>query len=109
MAKLNTHIHIDGQWYGPNDTLPEDVAARITNPDVWDGDAPERPYTAVATKSEVDSGQAENRAKQPPRKGPGSGGPAWIEFAKDNGVTQTFDSKDALIGHLEDEGIIEKE
>ena len=37
-ARLNTHV--DGVVYGPDSEVPDDVAARITNPDVWDGDPP---------------------------------------------------------------------
>lgn len=90
---LNTNVFVNGTWYGPGQVPPKEDANLITNPKVWDGDEPEQ-------KAEV---------KQPPRKGPGSGGPAWTEFAASVGVTKTFDSKEALIAHLESEGLIEKE
>lgn len=92
---LNTNVFVDGNWYGPGQVPPAEVAELITNPKVWDGDEP-----AESTADAV---------KQPPRKGPGSGGPAWIEFAKSKGVDEKFDSKEALIAHLEENGLIEKE
>lgn len=94
---LNTNVFVNGNWYGPGQIPPAEVAELITNPKVWDGDEP------AAKKSTSDE------VKQPPRKGPGSGGPAWIEFAKFKGVTEKFDSKESLIGALEDRGLIEKE
>jgi hypothetical protein len=114
VRKLTTHVHLDGTWYKPGDSPPGEVAARITNPDVWDvpaevdvrkpGDGieiPETPRTVKVEQAEV--------VKQPPRSGPGSGGPAWIEFAASKGVTEKFDSKGALISELENRGLIEKE
>jgi hypothetical protein len=95
--KLNTHVHVDDTWYGPHTVVPDEVAEKITNPDVWDGNDEATPVESTPVE-----------VKQPPRKGPGSGGTAWIEFAKSKGVTQDFDSKEALITHLEDEGHIEK-
>jgi hypothetical protein len=94
---LNTNVYVDETWYYAGQVPPPDVAERITNPKVWAGeDAP----TSTVTAPEV---------KQPPRKGPGSGGPAWIEFAKSKGVEGEFASKDELIGELESRGLIEKE
>lgn len=85
------------QTFGPGDTVPDWAQASITNPDVWEGEDTEpAPEPAVET------------VKQPPRKGPGSGGPAWIEFAASKGVTEPFDSKEELIGFLEDNGHIER-
>lgn len=104
--KLTIHVHAverleDGsygrsQTFGPDDTVPDWARAVITNPDVWEG---EDDVAAPGPAVEV---------KQPPRKGPGSGGPAWVEFAAAKGVTETFDSKEALIAHLEDNGHIDK-
>lgn len=36
-AKLASRVAIDGQWYGPGDDVPDDVAKKITNPRVWEG------------------------------------------------------------------------
>lgn len=109
MRNLNTFVHAverdetggigRSQVFGPGDPVPDWARAAITNPDVWDGD--EEPSTAPSTAPVT-------AVKEPPRRGPGSGGPAWIEFAGSKGVTQQFDSKDALIAHLEEHGHIEK-
>ena len=98
--KLTAHVYIDGSWYRPGEVPPSDVAERITNPKVWDGDAPTPEAGPTSERTEV---------KQPPRSGPGSGGPAWIEFAKSKGVEGDFDSKGSLISELEKRGLIEKE
>lgn len=34
--RLTTHVHLDGNVWGPGVDIPADVADRITNPDVWD-------------------------------------------------------------------------
>lgn len=94
---LNTNVHVNDVWYRAGQIPPADVAELITNPNVWDGDE-----SSVASSPEPE-------VKQPPRKGPGSGGPAWIEFAKSKGVEGDFASKDELIGELESRGLIEKE
>lgn len=122
VRKLTAHVHVDGTWYRPGDTPPDDVAARITNPDVWDGPAASGTENTTPPAKVVAASDAASAApatatgpssaepvKQPPRSGPGSGGPAWIEFAASKGVTEKFDSKGALISHLENEGLIEKE
>lgn len=95
---LNANVFVNGSWYGPGQVPPAEVAELITNPKVWDGDD-------LETTSEVEQVEV----KQPNRKGPGSGGPAWKDFAASKGVTGEFDSKEALIAHLEDAGLIEKE
>lgn len=38
--RLNTFVHIDGEVYGPRSDVPDEVAERITNPDVWVDDEP---------------------------------------------------------------------
>jgi hypothetical protein len=96
MRSLNTNVFVGGNWYGPGQVPPAEVAELITNPKVWVGD-----------EGEVES--TPDEVKQPNRKGPGSGGNAWVDFAASKGVTEKFDSKEALIAHLEDKGLIEKE
>lgn len=39
--KLATYVSVDGQWYGPNDDVPADVAKQITNESAWAADEPE--------------------------------------------------------------------
>lgn len=46
--RLNTFVHVDGQAYGPDNPVPDEVADRITNPDVWDQDQDEAPEPAPA-------------------------------------------------------------
>lgn len=36
--KLATRIAVAGRWYGPDDDIPDDVAAKITNPKAWAAD-----------------------------------------------------------------------
>lgn len=91
--KLNTYVYVGDQWYGPHSVVPAEVAEKIRNPKVWVSDPEPKEPTVV---------------KEPPRKGPGSGGPAWIEFAASKGVTRQFDSKEALIAHLEENNLIDK-
>lgn len=53
---LNVHVHVDGEVYGPGDVVPDEVAGRITNPDVWDGDddsAAEQPKRPAARSSKT--------------------------------------------------------
>lgn len=92
---LNTNVYVNETWYRAGQVPPAEVAEQITNPKVWSGEDESTPEPAVV--------------KQPPRKGPGSGGTSWIEFAKSKGVEGDFASKDELIGELESRGLIEKE
>lgn len=36
MRKLNTYVHVGDRRYGPDDVVPDEVAVKITNPDVWE-------------------------------------------------------------------------
>lgn len=99
MRALNTNVYVDGTWYGPGDRVPAEVAEKIANPKAWSDDDP----------PQADRTEQGAAVKQPNRKGPGSGGSAWVEFAASKGVTEKFDSKEALIAHLEGAGLIEKE
>jgi hypothetical protein len=50
-AKLSGPVTVGGRTYGPNDYVPDDVAAQIKNPKAWkDGKAP----TATATDASGD-------------------------------------------------------
>lgn len=33
--KLAVYVHVNGVQYGPDDTVPAEVAKQINNPDVW--------------------------------------------------------------------------
>lgn len=37
--KLNTWVHVGETRYGPDDAVPDEVAEKITNPDVWADDS----------------------------------------------------------------------
>lgn len=100
---LKTNVYVGDTWHLAGSTPPDDVAEQIANPKVWAEES------GVASVEQVQADLAAPEVKQPPRRGPGSGGPAWIEFAASKGVTEKFDSKEALQRHLEDAGLIEKE
>ncbi len=36
-VRLAGRVNVGGTWYGPDDELPRDVVARITNPAAWEG------------------------------------------------------------------------
>lgn len=76
-GKLKVHVHVDGTAYGPGDHVPDHVAARITNPDVWDGDPP----------SHTTAQQVAGLLPMPPKAGPGSGVDAWRSYAQQEKVT----------------------
>lgn len=74
--------------YGPGDTVPADVAKRITNPDVWEG-----------------SDDAESDGP-PPRAGAGSSKDKWVAYAEANGVTVDEDAtRDDIIAAVEAAGV----
>lgn len=80
MANLNTHVNVDGTWYGPGSDVPDEVAARITNPKVWEGDPPAPAETQTAQNADDVNAQDVTAVKEPPRGGPGSSADAWRTF-----------------------------
>jgi hypothetical protein len=95
MSKLNTYVTVhrveDGtsHTFGPDDSLPGWAVKGITNPDVWDGDAP-------ASADEPDSGG------EPPRSGKGSSTEAWQRYAASLGVTVPEDaSRDDIVAAVD--------
>lgn len=70
--RLNTRVFVNGEWYGPDSALPDDVAELISNPDVWAEGGPSESKSA-------DAGPAAE-VKEPPRGGPGSSADAWRAF-----------------------------
>jgi hypothetical protein len=88
MAKLNTHVNVDGTWYGPGSEVPDEVAAQITNPKAWDGDSP--------APAEGEGKRDGAEVKEPPRGGPGSSADAWRTFmvAKGYEVPEGASAKD---------------
>lgn len=86
---LNTNVHVDGVWYRPGEVPPPDVAARITNPKVWDDEDPpsrelqvnrrdESPFQFAGDPQRIELEQS--KVKEPPRGGPGSSADAWRTF-----------------------------
>lgn len=106
MAKLASYVHVpvDGDWvvYGPDDEVPAEHAALITNPKAWvDGKLP-------STKAVKPSGdKAEDT--EPPRAGKGSSREVWAEFASKRGVqVESEDTRDDIITALVDAGVIDE-
>jgi hypothetical protein len=105
MAKLNSYVHVpvDNDWvvYGPDDEVPAEHAALITNPKAWEGGE------APSTKSEEPSSAQGD--EEPPRSGKGSSKEAWAEFAQTHGVqVEDGDSRDDIIAALVEAGVVEE-
>jgi hypothetical protein len=93
VASLNTYVHVEGVAYGPGDDIPDDVAAKILNPDVWAvPPEPVRQGTGAMSGGSVVVNVIP-RVAVPPRSGPGSGRAVWVAYAQDNGVEVTDDLK----------------
>jgi hypothetical protein len=97
VAVLNTTVYVHSgstsQAFGPGVEIPAEIAAQITNPNVWVGGRP------VVAANDVSF-------SPPPKRGPGSGVSAWTKFAALNQFTVEPDaSRDEIIAALESEGI----
>lgn len=89
MDKLTAFVNVDGAWYGPDDDVPGEVAAKIQNPKVWaSGSAP--------AAAEDEPAKVDDEVKEPPRGGPGSSADAWRTFmvAKEFEVPEGASAKD---------------
>lgn len=51
--KLNSRVAVDGVWYGPDDDVPDNVAALITNESAWE--IPPKPKAARPAAKPADS------------------------------------------------------
>lgn len=104
MARLRSYVHVpvgmDWVVYGPDDEVPAEHAALITNPKAWaDGELP--------SGSEVADGSASDEA--PPRAGKGSGREEWAAFAESRGVhVDEDDKRDDIIAALAEAGVVEE-
>ncbi|TFD27517.1 hypothetical protein [Cryobacterium cryoconiti] len=82
MARLSTfvHVHVGGESkvYGPDDVIPDGIAALITNPKVW-AEAPTEGAPATSVP-------ATGVAGAPPRAGAGSGAAVWLAYAVSLGI-----------------------
>ncbi|MER7167038.1 hypothetical protein ABT336_13350 [Micromonospora sp. NPDC000207] len=54
--RLATYVHVGGRRYGPDDDIPDEVAEKITNPNVWAVDGDEPPAGTRAGTPGGDSG-----------------------------------------------------
>ena len=107
--RLNAYVHVDGEWYGPDSTVPARVAEKIGD-HAWDDgsdqdDATEVGFTDSST-GQVPAGAGE----APPRSGRGSGRDAWVAYAEANGLDVGEDhTREQIIADLEERGVIERE
>jgi hypothetical protein len=114
--RLSGYVHVGGRMYGPDDDVPSDVAARITNPKAWaepmDVEGP--PLLGSSTLAgaggepdpvETKRGPGES-PKVPNRGGPGSGRDAWAAYAAAHSVEVAEGmSRDDIIAALDAAGI----
>ncbi|MEU1761300.1 hypothetical protein [Micromonospora sp. NPDC005652] len=134
--RLAGRVYAGGQWYGPDDEVPADVARRIDNPKAWEGgkmptfddgeadgdDEPAEAATATAggstTSTDGGSGQGPTgqggderlRLPAPARAGKGSGKDVWEAYLKANDVkVPAGASREDMIAAAEDAGLVDKE
>lgn len=112
--------------FGPGDSLPDWAVAAISNPDVWDGDPPARPESSASGESREQKrarllaqlaelgdddgadggGSGKGTDGPPPKGGPGSGAPAWREYAASKQVEVPADaSREDVIAALDEAGV----
>lgn len=132
--RLAGRVAVGGQWYGPDDDVPDDVARRITNPKAWEGgelptfaaetdrsaaasgtasgDGPTGPDAGDgdATRSTGETQAEPARVPAPQRSGKGSGKDAWEAFLAASGVDYDRNAtRDELIATAERAQLIDKE
>jgi hypothetical protein len=105
MAKPSSYVHVpvNGDWvvYGPDDEVPAEHAALITNPKAWEG--------GELPTSENESQETGDTDEAPPRAGAGSTRDAWAQFAESHGVhVEDEDKRDDIIAKLADAGVIDE-
>lgn len=92
-ARLAGFVHVDGVVYGPGDSVPADVARRITNPKAWEGGVP---------PSLDDEATAGADVAEPPRSGAGSGRDAWAAYAAARGLEVSPDAgRDEIVAAVD--------
>ncbi len=98
--RLNAYVHVDGVAYGPDDTVPAEVAARIG----------EHAWAKSTDDVDLPDGGDGGEADVPPRSGRGSGRDAWAAFAQSHGLDVGEDrTREQIIADLEEGGVIERE
>lgn len=87
-ARLGSYVHVDGVVYGPDDDVPDEVAARIVNSAAWvDGVMPTVPDDVGSVSPGSDPGVNDvgdgepSQQVEPPRAGKGSGRDVWAAHA----------------------------
>lgn len=65
-AKLRATVYVAGRAYGPDDHVPDDVAAQIKNPKAWEGD--QLPGQAKAKDDRTGGAAAAEDANTPDAK-----------------------------------------
>lgn len=107
--RLRSYVHVpvglDWVVYGPDDEVPAEHAALITNPKAWAHDeAPTKDVTGEEPKA-----ASATELSEPPRAGAGSGRDAWVAFAASRGVhVEDEDKRDDIIAALADAGVIDE-
>ena len=67
--KLATYVTVAGRTYGPKDSVPDDVAAQITNPKAWaDGKMPARASKTTESGPETPAAGASSSGTTPAKK-----------------------------------------
>lgn len=111
--RLNTYVHVGGEWYGPDSEVPADVAKRIgahawTDGDQDGGEPAEVGFVDPAAQQSPTPTGAGSEA--PPRSGRGSGVEAWRTFAEQNDLDVPADAtREEIIAAAEDAELIERE
>lgn len=85
---LNTNVTIDGTWFRPGEVPPADVAERITNPKVWDGED-DGVGVVDAGQAKDDLGYSEQPSEAPvPLERPqgNASKKTWAAYAAQEGV-----------------------
>lgn len=110
--RLNTFVTVDGEWYGPDDDVPDDVAKRIGDHAWDDGDQgdDEPADVGFVDPSAQQSPTPTGAGEAPPRSGRGSGIEAWRAYAERNGIGTDSDmTREDIIAAAEDAGLIDRE
>ncbi|WBB73241.1 hypothetical protein O7602_26735 [Micromonospora sp. WMMD1128] len=122
--RLATYVHVADEHdqmhvFGPDSAVPAWAAKKITNPDAWVGgkvpSAIEEPQEEAARlrarlaeleAQTVGGGEEPPRDGPPPKGGPGSGAPAWREYAASKQVEVPADaSREIVVAALEAAGV----
>jgi hypothetical protein len=110
--RLNTHVHVAGAWYGPDDTVPDDVAGKIGDHAWADDDQDDGGTVGFTDPADGDQGNGGEGGgvEAPPRSGRGSGVEAWRTFAEQNALDVADDaSREDIIAAAEQAGLVEPE